>query len=73
MTTNEKHLDAIETLLDETALARFLGCTPAALQLWRRENRGPAYVRVGRLVRYTGRDVKAWIDAQTVRGVSASG
>ena len=33
---------------------------------WRSEGRGPAYVKVGHKVFYTGRDLNRWIAEQTV-------
>ncbi len=38
--------------VDERQAAAFLGCSTAALRRWRRINRGPAFARFGRLVRY---------------------
>jgi len=40
-------------LRDEKGAAEFLGCTVSALRKWRLLETGPAYVKVGRLVRYT--------------------
>ncbi len=42
-------------------LARYLECKPPALVRMRRENRGPRWTRVGRLVRYPISWVKEWI------------
>jgi hypothetical protein len=38
--------------LAEKDAASFLGFTPSALRAWRREGRGPAFIRIGRSVRY---------------------
>ena len=38
--------------VDERQAAAFLGCSAAALRRWRRIGRGPAFARLGRLVRY---------------------
>lgn len=35
---------------------------------WRYQGRGPAFVKVGRHVRYRRRDVDAWIDRHVVGG-----
>ena len=34
---------------------------------WRTYGRGPAYVRLGRLVRYQVAELEAWIERKTVR------
>ena len=45
---------------------RILG-TYQTLAHWRSAGTGPAYVKVGAKVFYTGRDLNAWLEAQTVR------
>lgn len=57
-----------DVLLNAEQAARLLGCTAAALALWRREDRGPAYIRLGRLIRYRKSDVFAWISSRRVPG-----
>ena len=39
-------------LLTESEVSEILRCTKAALRRWRREERGPRFIRVGRLIRY---------------------
>ena len=34
---------------------------------WRCEGRGPRFVKIGWRVAYRGRDLNAWLDAQTVQ------
>jgi hypothetical protein len=53
-------------LLDTNSASAMLGCTPAALVKFRTERRGPAYVKVGRLIRYRGLELVRWIQAQRV-------
>lgn len=52
-----------EALLQTKDAAQLLGCTEAALALWRKERRGPAYLKLGRLVRYTRRDLEDYLDS----------
>lgn len=52
-------------LLDTRQAAAWLGCTPAALVKFRAEQRGPGFVRVGRLIRYRLCDLRSWIEAHT--------
>lgn len=56
-----------EIFLDEKAVAKLLGLCPKTLNLWRLQRRGPAFIRCGRSIRYSMRDVRAWIDERTVR------
>lgn|SRR5262249_54470274 len=58
---------AMVQLLDETATAKLLGITCAALRRWRRERRGPNFCRIGRLIRYRLDDLEAFIDENTQR------
>ncbi|MCZ4539854.1 helix-turn-helix transcriptional regulator [Dietzia maris] len=53
-------------LIAAPALAQEFGVTVQRLATWRHQGVGPAYVKVGRLVRYRREDVDAWLDAQTV-------
>ncbi|CAN5530672.1 hypothetical protein BH23ACI1_BH23ACI1_31200 [soil metagenome] len=52
--------------LTERDAARYVGFTASALRLWRRENRGPAFVRAQRAVRYMQRDLDAWLESRRV-------
>lgn len=58
-----------DSLLAEVAAAEMLGLSTRTLQSWRIGGSGPAYVRAGRAIRYRRRDLLAWIDANTIRGV----
>ena len=39
------------------------GLSPRTLERWRIEGRGPAYVRVGRLIRYRTEDLEQFVAA----------
>lgn len=52
--------------LSEVAAAALVGYTPAALRLWRRQGRGPAYIKIGRSIRYAPADVREWFDAHRI-------
>ncbi len=49
-------------ILTETEVAEILRCTKAALRRWRREGRGPRFIRVGRLIRYRLSDVEEFLE-----------
>ena len=55
------HLDP-ETLITEELAARVLSMSPRTLQTWRYEQRGPAFVRLGRSIRYRVCVLTQWID-----------
>jgi hypothetical protein len=57
-------------LLDEGAAANVLSCSVAFLRRCRLLCRGPAYIKVGRLVRYSMGDLQAYIHASTQRTAS---
>jgi hypothetical protein len=46
--------------MTEAQAAEFLGCSVKALQKWRVEGGGPAFVKASALVRYRLRDLLAW-------------
>ena len=52
--------------INESELARQANISTAVLRKWRREGKGPRFVKLGRLVRYLARDVDAWLDEQAV-------
>ncbi|WP_245334268.1 helix-turn-helix domain-containing protein [Bradyrhizobium guangdongense] len=50
----------------EVQAADFLRVSIRTLQAWRCRGAGPAFVRVGRSIRYRRRDLLAWIELNTV-------
>lgn len=59
--TEEKSMQ----LLTEQKAAEVLNCTIAALRRWRRERRGPRFVKLGRLIRYNLSDIEAFVEQST--------
>jgi predicted DNA-binding transcriptional regulator AlpA len=55
------------TTIAERDAAAYIAFTSAALRAWRRQGRGPAFIRIGRSVRYRVRDLDAWLDAHVVQ------
>ncbi len=68
-------VDPEDRLLWPEQVAEVLGVPVGTLANWRYQGRGPAFVKVGRHVRYRRNDVARWIDAQVVgaRAGPASG
>ena len=54
-----------QTLTEEQA-ARYVNYSIPFLRLTRRENRGPAFLRIGRSIRYRIADLDAWMAAHRV-------
>lgn len=44
--------------------------SPKTLEAWRLKGYGPPYLKIGRLVRYRGRDIRQWLDASTRHSTS---
>lgn len=57
---------------DEWGTATYLGKPVKTLQQWRWKREGPAYIKVGRAVRYRRADVERWLDEQTVLPADAT-
>lgn len=59
-------------LLKEQQAAEVLGCSVALLRKHRLFRKGPAFVKIGRLVRYRSEDLDAFIEANlTTNGRAA--
>jgi helix-turn-helix protein len=55
-------------LLTEAEAAGFLGVEPKTLSVWRSTKRYPlAYLKIGRLVRYSRSDLVAFLESRRVR------
>lgn len=50
--------------------ARVVGLSPRTLEKYRTAGRGPAYLKLGRIVRYELRELEAWMDARRVSSTS---
>ena len=61
-----RHDPGAAPMLAERDAARFVGFTTATLKAWRQTGRGPAFVRVGRSVRYRVADLDAFLAAHRV-------
>ena len=53
-----------DELLPDDETARILHQKRQTLTAWRHEQRGPAWVKVGRRVFYRRADINAWLGAQ---------
>ena len=59
-------VEEFEPLWNDRETGHFIRASTAALQKWRREGKGPAYIRVGNLIRYRRPDVESWLAARRV-------
>ena len=64
MTTSAKVALALTDLMTPIDVSEYLGIPAGTLANWRYLGRGPAFLRVGRHVRYRAVDVTAWVDEQ---------
>ena len=55
----------IQKLLTTKELAKYLGIGESTLLQYRFDGTGPAYIKLGHLVRYTISDVEAWLAKRT--------
>ncbi len=53
---------SLGVLLSSGAVAEYLGVPTGTLANWRYQGRGPAYVRIGRHVRYRADDIARWVE-----------
>ena len=60
-------------MYNEQQTAEILGCTVSALRKWRMLGKGPAYRKIGRLVRYADADLAEYLDANRVEPMAAGG
>jgi len=58
--------------LKDKAAGEVLGFAPVTLQEWRREGKGPPFVRLGRSVRYRRADLDAWAEKNLRRSTRDS-
>lgn len=52
-----------DRLLTDDEAAAYLQASTSTLNFWRTQRRGPAFVKLGRNVRYRRCDLDRWIDA----------
>lgn len=72
MTTTSAASDSL-VLMTPSDLSEYLGVPTGTLANWRYQGRGPAFVRLGRHVRYRAEDVLDWISGQVSDATSRSG
>ena len=51
-----------DVILTESEAARRLGVSVSGLRKWRREQTGPQFIRIGRLIRYSLDDLQGWLE-----------
>lgn len=62
-----------QNLLSTNQAAEYLGgLKPNTLEIWRVQGTGPAYKKLGRLVRYSLEDLDAYLEAQTRQSTTQS-
>jgi len=66
-TTDFPNLQSKTKYLDDRQAANILGLKPQTLRNWRGMDRGPAYVKVGRAVRYGLSDLITYMEERRVQ------
>ena len=61
----------LERMLSTPDVSKLLDVPVRTLDNWAYQKIGPPYVKVGRARRYNEADVKAWLEANTVKTKSA--
>jgi predicted DNA-binding transcriptional regulator AlpA len=56
----------VEPLLGPRSVSEALDISEATLRHWRAVGRGPAFLRVGRHIRYRSSAIEAWLEEQQV-------
>ncbi len=64
--TTHEHV-AMAPLLTPKEVSKLLGIPPGTLANWRYQGHGPAFVRLGRHVRYRACDVNEWVESRLAR------
>jgi hypothetical protein len=59
-------MTATSTLISERAAAALLDVSVHTLRAWRFQTRGPAYIKMGKAVRYDMTSLEKFIDAHKV-------
>jgi hypothetical protein len=54
--------------VNDVKAAEIADLSPQTLRNWRLQGRGPAYVKLGRAVRYSLNDLIAWLEARRIKG-----
>ena len=57
-------------LMTENEVSKRLNVSVASLRRWRLTKRGPAFVKVGSLVRYSLEDLEAWLASLPTGGTA---
>lgn len=55
-------MNSSNKLIKTPAAAEILGLSPAKLERLRCDGGGPAYVKLGRMVRYRSADLEEWVE-----------
>jgi excisionase family DNA binding protein len=60
------------SLMTENEVSKRLNVSVASLRRWRLLRRGPAFVKVGSLVRYSADDLDAWLASLPTGGTTSN-
>ena len=55
-------------LVSEKTLSKILEISEHTLRAWRRDNKGPKFKKLGKLVRYHRDDINTWFKEEDING-----
>ncbi len=58
----------MKEMMKETEAAEFLSIAPVTLRIWRTKHCGPAFIKIGRAVRYRRIDLESFLQENLVVG-----
>lgn len=58
---------AFRKYLSPAEVEAVFGITPRTLELWRREGRGPSFIRAGKFIKYSRETFDRWMESQQVQ------
>tara|TARA_S200000501_G_C20775706_1_gene722588 strand:+ start:380 stop:592 length:213 start_codon:yes stop_codon:yes gene_type:complete len=61
----KKRMEESVKLLTTKEVAALFKLSPTTLEMWRAEDKGPKFIKVGRYVRYSTTDLKDYVRRQT--------
>lgn len=59
-----EQLHLFDTLLTADEVAEILGVHKQTVSVWRKEKRGPRYLKIGNRVYYDPQDLDAWLESR---------
>jgi predicted DNA-binding transcriptional regulator AlpA len=66
-------INTITKIWDTAGAAEQIGTTKGTLNVWRVQGKGPRFLKIGKLVRYSDNDIQAYLQAASRTSTSDTG